>query len=268
MPSSGEVEGWQLREVYEQSEEPGLPSGIGSYGLVIEKCLTLADEARTEHATGVELIGRIERLWPFAAGVPFGGLGFGVFLSTVQTPKGWKSNVSEVDQAIQGATQELIVGEVRFTRRFWHHAPAFPLPALLRAIEAYAKADEIIKALIDLHYEAHHSDSKHGRGFLWAQGLEIVKELLPGKDDRARMASLSPEVRAALTQPLARLYEISNRRRTTRHVITKQPTLALHPQMQGNESSEFAKNADLLIRNVVCNSLGLEVFIFQDGPAP
>jgi hypothetical protein len=263
-PSEAHFEGWRLRELFIPQAHPEIAPDIGSYSLLVERQLTLDDDARHWHTVGVDLVERIDRLWAFAAGLPLRSRGFQVTLASIEAPKGWQSNVKEIDHAIQAATQDIIVGSVGFSSRHWRYAPEFPLVQLVQGLNSYIVADELVRELIDLHYEAHHSASSRSRAVLFAKALEIVRELLPGRDDRSREAELPVHVREALSHSLAWLYNLSNNRRNTRHPVTKQPNLALHPEMPGSEYMDYLRNADLLIRYVGSAKLGLNLVVLQD----
>lgn len=262
---TADFDGWRFRETYDQEAEPSIPADVGKYRLTIERAVTVKDNVHELYARGVDLVERVNRLWTVVAGVPFGRSGFSVILASLETPLGWETNVDEVDDAIQQATGGL-TGKVDVYGVEWFHTPTFPLQRLITALNAYEALDEIMKELIDLHYEAPRSPSRRG-SFHLAKPLEIVRELLPGKNDKARERSLPAEVRSALTHPLSWLYEVSNERRETRHPVKKRGGLVLHPELRPEEYQDFLRDADLVIRSVISTALGLDVIRVADSDA-
>lgn len=268
VPLEVEVEGWRLRETYVPDAHNDIEKGLGSYRLIVERKLTQADDAQHWHYTGVDLIERIELLWAFAAGLPLRSRGFGVELATIKPPPGWESNVEDVDCAIQiAAGNRFIYSSFNFQSRHWRYAPAFPLAGLVIALKAYgALSDEVVRELIDVHYAAHMFRSSRGQKVFFAKALEIVRKLLPGDTDDERERALSVEVRKSLSRPLHDLYDLSNNRRETRHAVMQKSTAAaLHPEMSTQESLAFVRDADLVIRAVVCDKLGLDIVLFKES---
>jgi hypothetical protein len=136
------------------------------------------------------------------------------------------------------------------------------LARVVTALRAYPMLDDVMKELIDLHYRARHAPSGR-RELLLAKALEIVRPMLPGKTDKARERSLPPEIRASLTRPIAWLFNISNNRLETRHALrTKRPPV-LQSKLSDEESTEFLRNADLLVRQVIGAALGLDAVVIQ-----
>jgi hypothetical protein len=234
---TAELDGWRFREACEPAAEPGVPPDVGKYRLTIERTVTVEDNVHKLYARGLDLVERVNRLWTVVAGVPFGRSGFSALLSKLEPPSGWESNVDEVDDAIQQAIGGF-TGRVDVYGIEWFHTPTLPLQRLITALNAYDALDDIMKELIDLHYEARRSPSRRD-SFRLAKALEIVRNLLPGKDNRARERSLPPEVRSALTHPLNWLYKVSNERRETRHPVRKGRSLALHPELRPEEYQEI-----------------------------
>lgn len=262
---TADLDGWRFREAYGPAAEPGVPADVKKYRLTIERTVTVKDNVHELYAKGVDLVERVNRLWTVAAGVPFGLSGFSVLLSGHETPTGWETNVDQVYDAIQEATGGL-KGMVDIYGVEWFRTPTLPLKRLITALNAYEALDDIMKELIDLHYEARRSPSRRD-SFRLAKALEIVRELLPGEDDKSRERSLPPDVRSALTHPLSWLYEVSNKRLETRHPITKSGGLSLLPELKPEEYQEFLRDADLVIRFVIGDALGLDVIRVADSDA-
>ena len=88
-PSQVVVEGWALRDEFTPDVYPDHGDGVGRYRLVVERALTLEDDAWDWHSRGVELLERIERIWAFGNGLPIRSRGFGFMLSSVEPPQEW-----------------------------------------------------------------------------------------------------------------------------------------------------------------------------------
>jgi hypothetical protein len=257
-PTKAVFEGWKLKEHYARKVTPASKFDP-RYHLTIERTLTISDDIGHLHPEGVHMIERIERVWGIAAGVPLGRHVFAVGLATIDTPRGWSDNRRFADVALtrlQGGG--LIIGSIRF-QRGGYSAPWWPLPRVLRALEKLKLASDIERELVELHYAAHSARGASAvTTLLFAKGLDIVRALLPGTNDAARERALPPDVKAALGQPFHRLFEQSNRRRETRHPVVHHPTPALQPAMSGAELMGYLRDADTVIRGVLCSRWGLD----------
>jgi hypothetical protein len=138
--------------------------------------------------------------------------------------------------------------------------PYMPLRKALIAIPAYRSADVTTRVLLDLHLQAMALPGTESGLFLLAKGLELARVMLPGRDDKKREAALPLDARSALRRSLHGLYEIANKRRGTRHVVSGK-TKSLLPQLTQAEHADFLHDADLVIRGVVERELHIPVFV-------
>ncbi len=114
----------------------------------------------------------------------------------------------------------------------WLALPYLPLATAMHAREAYKRAEDMVKALVDIHYGALKLRRSEGKLFALANALELVRAVLPGRSDSAKQQSLRPEVTANLRQSLHWLFNIANNRFNVRHVLTKAAgKSALHPRL-------------------------------------
>ena len=134
--------------------------------------------------------------------------GFDIFLSEYAPPPDWTRNAREVRRALQAQSSDLIVESLGVTSRHWRRAEEFPLNSLLTVLSSYRQADEITRALIGYHYEGVLSRTDDGPEFLFAKGLEVVRELLPGADDSAKQGAPSPRRRAECRECRARRFQL------------------------------------------------------------
>jgi hypothetical protein len=208
---------------------------------------------------GIELAETVERLWAFAAGMPLRHSGFGLHLVPVEPPKGWLSNAEDLDELLQRERGGYIVRSVGGGYKHWRSSDHFPLRALLAALRAWPSADSMVKEIVELHYEAAMSSTRDGHHVLLSKGLEIVRALLPGRDDRRRQKHLPKEVQEHISHDLHWFFGIANNRLNTRHPVSGGTTPTLQPPMTGPETMAFLREADLILRGVACERLGLDI---------
>jgi hypothetical protein len=256
-PGSGFYDGWTLREEWDPTRHKRGAEPYGEYRILVERDVSSHDEVNDRLVEGVHLVEDMERVWSYATGMALRSRGFDIVLGEFKPPTGWSTNAREVDRVLQSQESDLIVGSLGITSTHWRTCEDFPLKPLVAALSAYRQADDLTRALVGFHFEGLMSRTDDGPEFLFAKGLEMVREMLPGADDVAKEAALHPDVRQSLTQSPHWLFGIANTRRNTRHPITKKPTTALHPAMTGQETLDYLRNADAVIRGVVCERLGL-----------
>jgi hypothetical protein len=89
---------------------------------------------------------------------------------------------------------------------------------------------------------------------LYAKGLDLARDMLPGHGNTAKQAALPAKVGAGLRRSLNWLGQMSNKRLETRHVFSEGKLL---PKLSHTEGSDFVHDANLVIRGVVENELGI-----------
>jgi hypothetical protein len=267
-PGRATLRGWDLSERFTPAAYTRGDVPYGSYRLILDRPIQIADHVWELHAQGVALIEDLELVWAFATGLPLRSAGFDLFLSEIAPPTGWRTNAREVDRELQAAKQGLIV-EDRSHSVHWRTAFSFPLATVAKALAAYETTDPVTRALVRFHYEGYMSATREGPYFLFAKALEVVRKLLPGRTDPEKERALDTEVRRSLHHDFHWLFDISNRRLETRHPTEqKGATATLHPPLDSREALAFLRDADTLIRAIACERLGLEMILFNYGTPP
>lgn len=268
-PHAATVGRWRISEIFEPHPDPGLcDRGIGSYGLVMERAVSLERDAWDALPEACKLANELDVAWCYAWAKPY--LAAELQLRETTAPEGWSGNFREVEREIQ---EELggLTGTVAILSRNWVWLPCLPLPRVLSVRAASAKAPPIIRDLIELHVGSH--KATEGRLFLLAKSLEIVGGHF-GTGRKHRNAGIEKEMQrlgldSQLTQSVEWIFNIMNERFDVRHAWNTGSS-ALHPRMTPQENTEFVMNADLVIRGFVCGRLGIAdmpVVIHGDPPS-
>lgn len=229
----------------------------GQYRLRIERLVADRSEYLTAHAEMVDLSSTIERLWAFATGAALRSLGFGFTVQPVKPLPEWRSNATRVDRKLQERSSPYVIID-RSRSIHCRGAATFPLHPLLAALAAHEEADDLTRTLIDLHYHAVMSPTPGGREFLLCKALEIVRAVLPGKDDQAKGRALPQELRDRMIGSFHALFGLANTRFETRHAVARKSGTKLHPRMSREEGTQLLFDGDAVVRSVVCSRLGIE----------
>lgn len=268
-PHRQKIDGWDVSETYLQESAEGAPSGVGSYRIIFEAHPTTSDEALKLYEAGVELAELLEKLWLYVATTPLSGPRFMLVLVPLAPPKSWVTNYEDVYRNLTARESGIHFGHFEICPRFWSYPLDFPLRDILTVREKYLTADEATKTLIDLHFNAHLASGLHAKEVALARALELFAVLLPAHSDAEKEAQLPADVRNALTRRLSWLYELSNRRFNTRHVVSRQNKPALLPPMTRDEHVAFVENADVLLRGILSYRLGVQFVVAAKGaPSP
>jgi len=250
---------WIVRESYEPIDDSTLPNGIVSYSILIETEVSSHEEIWSKQKTAFELADDLNRVWTYVCGQPINAARFGLF--AYNAPPAWKTNSEEVEEFLQTASSGL-KGKLSIQTRQWIYCPELPLKKALDLRQDYKIAPDLIRTLIELHYSALISVRRESRLFLFANALEIVRALLPGRADKQKQNSLPDNIKNNLHESLHWLFYMANNRSDVRHVVKKG---TLHPRMSSKEHNSFEHDADLFIRTVVCKELGYESFLVIHG---
>ncbi|SRR6266446_10264335 len=227
------------------------------YGLRIEARVRTKEEVRAYDREARELVASISGVWPYVAGTLL--FPRWVTIQVSKSPQGWRTNSQRILSAVPAAGPSM---RLRFGRASSYSMtlPYLPLRNALIAVPAYRTANATTRALLDLHLQAMALPGTESGLFLLAKALELARVMLPGRDDRAREAVLPLDARRALRRSLHGLYEIANKRRGTRHVVSGK-TKSLLPQLTQSEHADFLHDADLVIRGVVERELHIPVVV-------
>lgn len=235
---------------------------LGDYQVIIEFQITNKSDLYRKYQEVSELAKCLDRVWMYAGGHPLIKKDF-AFLSPHIKPidgslLGWTSNFDSVQKRLDKGKARI---EFKF-KRIDHTVFSFqPLRKALRVREAYISSIEPIKTLIDFHYFSHKVEDGYSMIFFLSKGLELVRDFLPGKDDKQKEKELLYEVREKLKMPFHNIFELSNNRYESRHVFNDKNNLMLHPKMSNEEIRFFKHDADLIFRSVVCKNLRVDLLI-------
>jgi len=253
-PSSGEFEGFVVRERLGVTSISGLPPEVREYNLSIERTIKSSDELLTASAEVRGFLSDLDKFWIYAAGEPLNPIVKRVSLE--RGIAGWNHNELQVrDYLVRNCKQMLAVADSH--DQHWVIMPQFPLAPALRARAAYQSATPISQALVDLHYGALKSSYREGRLFGLAKALELARQILPGKDGTVKQQALKPLIGNNLRHSLDWLKEMANDRYHTRHAVQKGATVRLKSKMTGEEICDFEHDADLILRATVFRELKL-----------
>lgn len=256
---------WVVAEEFTPGSSDVSHPGIGSYRLVLSAEVTAADDASRVYQSGLELAEVFEKLWMYVSGAPLSGNRLQVVLELLRPPKGWMTDYPDVHRDLVAKESGLSAGiSIRSIQR--GIAPDYPLRSLLTAYERYQAADFSSLSLVDLHYAAVVATGNNSKEVGFARALELARALLPGHSDKEKLSALAPDVHAALTRPFSWLYELSNRRANTRHVVDWANNRAMLPAMSSDEHRDFLQNSDVLLRGIVAQRLGIPLVL--NGPLP
>jgi hypothetical protein len=170
-----------------------------SYGLRMEAQVHTEEEARAAHSQALQLAENLDMVWPYVAGARL--FPHALRLESRDSPEGWESNFSRVAKTLP-TTQALQISRIRFGGRYMVPLPLMPLQAALSAVRRLQAASDATRVLIQLHTRAMDNPGTEVGLFLIAKALELVRTMLPGRDDRARQAGLSADGLGELRQSL------------------------------------------------------------------
>lgn len=260
-----EVADWLVAEEFTLGSTDVSHPGIGSYRVALSAEVTSSDDASRAYRSGLELAEMFEKLWLYVSGSPLSGNRLQVVLELLKPPKGWMTDFPDVHRGLVAQESRLRAG-ISIRNVAWGVAPDYPLRSLLVVYSRYQAADFSSVSLIDLHYAAVVATGDYSKEAAFARALELARALLPGHSDNEKLSALAPEVRAALTRPFSWLFELSNRRVNTRHVVDWANKPAILPAMSSDEHHDFLYNSDLLLRSVVAQRLDIPLVI--NSPVP
>ena len=129
----------------------------------------------------------LDRVWMYAGGHPLTKKDFAFLSPHVKqidgSLPGWNSNFDSVQRDLDKGKPHV---EFEF-KRIDHTIFLFQLlRKALCAREAYLVSSEPINTLIDLHYFSHKVEDSYSMIFFLAKGLELVRDFLPGRDDKQK----------------------------------------------------------------------------------
>lgn len=258
-PFSTIVDDWTLTEhVVPQA----LSSRLGSpYSVSLEYALKFRDEAGSMFINGEYHVRALEKAWLYATGLTMSGMGYEYMLSPSALPLGWTSNAASI---LSETEWSLLQDGATYTPQV-RSASALPLRSAVDVIWALARADDLTIQLSTYHFDAVTAMNPDRHLLLFAQAIEMGRALLPGKSKAEQARLLPTGISTRLARGIDWLFEMSNQRRQTRHVIDKQVSIALKPDFDDQEQETFLHDAHLLIQYLVASRLSLPIMICENG---
>jgi hypothetical protein len=244
----------------------------GEYTIIISKKVNTRDELGEITMEAYELATKINKLITYSIGRPLNQRlndFYGSRRAIIPFDKvdGWKSNYNELQRTLtklENPNQKFFIKISSENLLHWSTCKNPPLRELIEIINKYDKASLSIKNLIRFHTIAllHERDVKY---LLLSKALEIVKELLPvPKNTSMSFVKLPEEIRVEFNKrSISWLYEMSNYRFETRHVVDKFSTEGFHVEMDENEYFDFMLLSDLLISYIIRTEFGLDPIVFK-----
>lgn len=226
------------------------------YGLVMEAQVSSQDELRECRDEALGLAGDLNKVWPYAAGVPLFPPRTSMRVS--REPLGWGSNGDQLEEVLPGARFKINIGPT--VGEFGIELPFMPLQRALEVLRAYRATDPLTLSLLRMHFQAMENAKGDLELFLLAKLLELVAALLPGRTMAQKQSVLGADYVQLLRHSMNWLAQISNTRLDLRHAVaSKDPTTVLHPKLTSEERQDFVHDADIVVRAVVALRLGIDV---------
>lgn len=244
------------------SDYDNIVEGLGDYKVIIEKPIKSKKELQDSHSDISEIIGDLDRAWMYACGHPLTKKNFAFMASIISFPNGklpgWTSNYDEVENDLNKGK-----AHVKFSMKNLHNSilPYWPLKSAGEIREKYLNSLDYVKALIDLHYNAHKVGNGHAMLFFLAKSLELIRSILPGKNDDSKEKELPSDVREKLHSSFHNILDLANTRYEIRHIVRNPKESSLHPKLTNEEINTFKNDSDLIIRGVVAMELDIPLLM-------
>ncbi len=267
---SGTCEAWHERldewEVSERlADRPSSVEGkpFRDYQVVLQRQPKLGEDVGSLYIHGCYLAKAVDRAWGYATGRLLGSRGYDLFLSPLGPPNEWASNgPAAVPDGDWRILQSRLSTEVRTLQ-----VATLPLRRALTILKGIVSSTDVLQQLAGYHYGALVTTDEELHFLLFAQAIDIVREMLRGRSAQDKEGQLPRAVREQLHHPLNHLFELCQQRRQTRHAIDKQQDLRLKPDLTHEEADAFQHDANLLISFVVTRELGVPLATVRDGVA-
>jgi len=227
--------------------------------------VTTKEQAGRYDAEARQLASDLNMVWAYVALVPLFPKRIMFHLSG--SPDGWRTNFKKLKStrpikprpgASPGPAASFTVSVKINKGKYKVTSDSLLLQRAIDAVRAYRTASSEMKFLIQIHFAAIDQLGMVSQLILYAKALDLVRDMLPGHGDSKKEAALPADVRSALRRSLAWLGEMSNKRLETRHVASSGKLL---PRLSATESVDFVHDADLVIRGVVEQELGIGAIV-------
>jgi len=260
-PEHSEVlDDWHFTEHFSESGRRDRAEHFGNYHVAMERSVKQDEDAGSVFISGEFHAQALEKAWLYGTGATMGGHGYEFMLPPARLPQSWTSNASEV---LPESDWNLLRDGASFaaSRRIF---PSLPLKACIEVMKALADADDITLQLSAYHYGAVTTLDTDLHFLLFAQGLELGRELLSGKSKKDKEAQLPNGVRSRLRHGLDWLFSMANQRRQTRHALEKREAIVLKEEFDAEEEEVFLEGAHLVLQHLVSSRLGLPLVLFEN----
>jgi hypothetical protein len=260
VPHDDIVDGLRIREEWTAHSDTTLPDGVKAYRIYVEADVDSLDVVRDTWSRAHDFIDDLDRAWPYIAGEPLQPImltfGFG------DGPIGWSTNFRELERYFAGLAGSPL-GSVEVLNRHWMKLPIAPLRGALAALTRFRLLTGPALALHELHFSSLKSTDSNAQLFLLAKCLEVVRYLLPGRDDAQRQRSLHPVVQGSLTYSLHDLIGLANTRVDIRHAVRSPRGPTMHSAMSAVERARFIIDANAVVRGVLCDRLEVQPIVIR-----
>ncbi len=174
-----------------------------------------------------------------------------------EMPKGWDSNINEIDSFLMG-TRFSHVSITVFPNNAY--MPYSALEELQTALNHYDTLENDVKDLIAIHNSAVEADER-SCFLIMSKVIDMINYLYPleknhRKSDK-RIHKYFPELLPFFSDTSIKdLMGIANGRKETRHYENKNGK-APHPSLNGVEAEQFYQRIDILALSIIRKKLGL-----------
>jgi len=146
----------------------------------------------------------------------------------------------------------------------WISFDQFPLEHACKALSKYDGLNEAERYLIDLQHLYLTTNSRPRPIFLLAKAIEIVESLVPGNSRKDKSRYIDNLLGKNVSMDLGELLKIANTSREIRHAIRRKAIKPeLHPNIGQEMITEFAKNANNIIRCLICNRMEIPFYFLE-----
>ena len=256
-PHRAVLNGMQVIEEWTDHPDSGLPRGVKAYCIAIEAQVNTLAEVRDAWGRASDLSDELDQVWPYVAGEPLLPLILTIRLR--DDVDGWSSNLRELERHFARLSGSPL-GHAEVINRHWTKMPSPPLSRAIDALDQLRLLSGAKKLLHELYYSSLKSLDRNAQMFILAKCLEIVRTLLAGRNDAQRHDNLDPIIQQSVTRSLHDLIGLANHRLNVRHVVENPVGPTFHPEMTGQELSNFIADAGTIVRGLMCGYLGVPVF--------
>ncbi len=252
-PLNTKVNGLRISEIYKKNEKNNwIGDEFGDYQITIKKSIRNNGELQDTHFEITSFIEELDKAWIYSCGHPLSKKNFSLSTKRVTIAggklSGWKNNYQKVQESLDKGVAH---AKFKLLNPHWAYLDNWPLETSLEIRTKILESNEQIQSLVNLHYFARMVDNGQSRLFLLAKSLELVRSLLPGKDDNSKQKQLPEFVRKNLLSSFKNIMSLANNRYEIRHIVKNPKTTTLHERLSSQEIEVFLKDSDLIIKGVV-----------------